>query len=142
MFFKSVNYFIIYYYKNLRKINKKKLRVRLMIELSSAFKLKNIYVYIYIWLCRVLGAARGLYLIVVLGLLITTASPVAEHGLSACRLDFIWLWCTGFSLPRLLLLQSMVSRPAGWTLSGCGAWASHHHGFSCCRAWALDLLAQ
>ena len=82
-----MNYFIIYYYKNLRKINKKKLRVRLMIELSSAFKLKNIYVYIYIWLCRVLGAARGLYLVVEHGLLIATASLVAEHGLSTCWLS-------------------------------------------------------
>ena len=39
--------------------------------------------------------------------------------------------CTGFSLVA-------TSRGGGYSL-GCGGWASHCSGFSCCRVWALGL---
>ena len=39
------------------------------------------------------------------------------------------LWCTGFSLRWLLLLQSMGSRCAGF--SSCGSWAPEHRLSSC-----------
>ena len=54
------------------------------------------------------------------------------------------LWCTGFSLRWLLLLQSPGSRPRG--LSSCGSWALEHrlhsvaHGLSCSMAtWNLPI---
>ena len=50
--------------------------------------------FIYFWLCWVFVAAHGLSLVVVSG------------GYSS-------LWCVGFSLQWLLLLQSMGSRCAG-----------------------------
>ena len=40
-----------------------------------------IYFFIFVWLCWVFVAACGLRLVVVPGLLIVVASPVAEHGL-------------------------------------------------------------
>ena len=61
------------------------------------------YVCIYLWLCWVFVAARGLSLL------------VASGGYSS-------LWCTGFSLWWLLLLQSTGSRHAGFT--SCGTQAS------------------
>ena len=64
--------------------------------------LKSIYLFIYLWLCWVFVAARGL-------------SPVAVSG------GYSSLRCAGFSLQWLLLLQSMGSRRAGF--SSCGAWA-------------------
>ena len=54
------------------------------------------------WLRRVFLAARGLSVV------------VASGGYSS-------LWCAGFSLQWLLLLQSTCSRRTGF--SSCGAWA-------------------
>ena len=65
---------------------------------------------------------------------------VAVHGLSlaAASGGYSSLWCTGFSLWWLLLLQSMGSRHTGFSSSGlralegrlssCGAWAQLLHG--------------
>ena len=61
--------------------------------------LKFIYLFIYLWLCCIFFAAHGLSLVAVSG------------GYSA-------LWCMGFSLQWLLLLQSTGSRRAGF--SSCG----------------------
>ena len=58
-----------------------------------------IYLFIYLWLCWVFVAARRLSLVVVSG---------------SCSL----LWCAGFSLRWLLLLQSTGSRRTGF--SSCG----------------------
>ena len=65
--------------------------------------------FFFFWLHWVFAAVRGLSLVV--------ASRV-----------YSLLWCAGFSLQWLLLLQSMVSRHAGSVvaarrLSSCGAWA-------------------
>ena len=66
--------------------------------------LKNtfIYLFIYFWLHWVFVAAHGLSLV------------VANGGFSS-------LWCVGFSLQWLLLLQNMGSRRSGF--SSCGTWA-------------------
>ena len=57
---------------------------------------------------------------------------VAAHGLSlvAASRDYSSLWCVGFSLRWLLLLQS----------TGSSAWASvvAAHGLSSCSTWALE----
>ena len=61
---------------------------------------KFIYLFVfYFWLCRVFVAAHGLSLV------------AASGGYSS-------LWCAGFSLWWLLLLQSMGSRHVGF--SSCG----------------------
>ena len=57
---------------------------------------------IYLWLCWVFVAARGLPLV------------VSSRGYSS-------LWCTGFSLQWLLFLQSSGSRCAGFSSCGTGA---------------------
>ena len=72
------------------------------------------YLFIYFWPHWVFVAARGLSLV------------VASGGYSL-------LWCAGFSLRWLLLLQSTGSRHTGFSscgsqapecrLSSCGAWA-------------------
>ena len=59
------------------------------------------FIFIYFWLHWVFVAARGLSLV------------VASGGYSL-------LWCMGFSLWWLLLLQSMGSRHTGF--SSCGMW--------------------
>ena len=64
----------------------------------------------YVWLSWVFVAARGLSLVAVSG------------GYSS-------LWCTGFSLRWLLLLQSTGSRPAGF--SSCGSQALERRLSSC-----------
>ena len=61
-----------------------------------------IYLFIYFWPHWVFVAARGPSLV------------AASKGYSL-------LWCAGFSLRWLLLLQSMSSRHAGF--SSCGTWA-------------------
>ena len=66
------------------------------------FFFKYIYLFIYFWLHWVFIAARGLSLV------------VASGGYSL-------LWCAGFSLWWLLLLQSTGSRRAGF--GSCGTWA-------------------
>ena len=67
------------------------------------FVLINLFILlIYFWLCRVFVAASRL-------------SLVAASG------GYSLLWCTGFSLQWLLLLQSTGSRCVG--LSSCGTWA-------------------
>ena len=73
------------------------------IGVHVSFK-KYIYIYIYIYFCLrwVFVAACGLSLV------------VASGGYSS-------LWCAGFSLRWLLLLQSMGSRCSGF--SSCGTWA-------------------
>ena len=63
-----------------------------------------------------------------------------ELGLRCCALlslvaasrGYSSLWCTGFSLRQLLLLQSTGSRHAGF--SSCGMWALEHKLRSC-GAW-------
>ena len=67
-------------------------------------KLKKLFIYafIYLWLHWVFVAACRLSLV------------VASWGYSS-------LWCAGFSLRWLLLLQSVGSRYAG--ISSCGMWA-------------------
>ena len=60
-----------------------------------------IYLFIYFWLHWVFVAARGLSLV------------AASRGYSS-------LWCSGFSLQWLLLLQSTGSRCTGF--SSCGTW--------------------
>ena len=65
------------------------------------FKFLN-FLFIYFWLRWVFVAARGLSLV------------EANRGYSS-------LWCTGFSLRWLLLLQSTGSRHVGF--SSCGTWA-------------------
>ena len=66
--------------------------------------------FIYFWLCWVFVAVRGLSLAVVSG------------GYSS-------LWCEGFSLRWLLLLQSTDSRRVG--LSSCCSWALECRLSSC-----------
>ena len=73
------------------------------------FFLLKIYLFLYIWLCRVFVPARGL-------------SLVAASGGHSVQ-------CAGFSLWRLLLLWSEGSECG---LSGCGAGASLPHGM-----WSL-----
>ena len=65
---------------------------------------------IYFWLRWVFVAVRGLSLV------------VASGGYSS-------LWCVGFSLWWLLLLQSTGSRHAGF--SSCGSWAVECRLSSC-----------
>ena len=71
------------------------------IGLSELYFFKKI-LFIYFWLCWVFVAAGGLSLV------------AASGGYSS-------LWCAGFSLQWLLLLQSTGSRCAGF--SSCGAQA-------------------
>ena len=66
------------------------------------FLLLFIYLFIYFWLTWVFAAERGLSLV------------VASGGYSL-------LWCVGFSLQWLLLLQSTGSRRTGF--SSCGTQA-------------------
>ena len=78
---------------------------------------KKIYLFIYFWLHLVFVAARGLSLVAVSG-------------------GFSLLWCAGFSLWWLLLLQSMGSRHVGSVvvaheLSSCGSWAQERRLSSC-----------
>ena len=63
---------------------------------------------------------------------------LALHGLSlaAASGGYSLLWCAGFSLWWLLLLQSMGSRCTGLVvvvhgLSSCGTWALEHRLSSC-----------
>ena len=63
------------------------------------FKIFKIYLSIYVWLCWVFVAARGLSLV------------AASGGYSSLR-------CAGFSSRWLVLLQSTGSRHAGF--SSCG----------------------
>ena len=80
------------------------------------FNLKIIYLFIY-WLHWVFVAACGLSLIVASG-------------------DYSSLWCAGFSLWWLLLLQSVCSRCTGF--SSCGLWALERRLSSCgTRAYLL-----
>ena len=78
------------------------------VEHHSFFKKINLFIYLfiyvrmYVWLRWVFVAGRGLSLV------------AASAGYSS-------LWCTGFSLRCLLLLQSTGSRRAGF--SSCGSWA-------------------
>ena len=72
------------------------------------------YLFIYFWLHWVFVAASGLSLVAVSG------------GYSS-------LWCAGFSLRWLLLLQSMGSRCVGF--SSCGSRALEHR-LSSCGTWA------
>ena len=69
-----------------------------------------IYLFIYLWLRWVFVAARGLALVAV------------SWGYSS-------LWCAGFSLQWLLLLQSTGSRRVGF--SSCGSWALECRLSSC-----------
>ena len=67
------------------------------------FFLRFIYLFIlFFWLCWVFVAARRLSLV-------------------ATSRSYSSLWCVGFSLLWLLLLQSTGSRRAGF--SSCGSWA-------------------
>ena len=61
-----------------------------LLQLLSFFFLNLFILFIYFWLCWVITAARGFFtscgergllFVVVRGLLIAVASPVAEHGL-------------------------------------------------------------
>ena len=63
------------------------------------FFYKFISLCIYLWLCWVFLAARGLSLVVV-------------------SRDYASLWCAGFSLQCLLLLQSMGPRHTGFSRYG------------------------
>ena len=74
------------------------------------FKKINLFIYIYFLLRWVFVAARRLSLV------------VASRGYSS-------LWCAGFSLWWLFLLQSMGSRHAG--LSSCGSRAPERRLCSC-----------
>ena len=74
----------------------------------------KIYLFIYFWLHWVFVAAHGLSLVVVSG-------------------GYSLLWCAGFSLRWLLLLQSTGSRRTGF--SSCGLWALERR-LSSCGAWA------
>ena len=66
--------------------------------------------FVYLWLCWVFVAAHGLSLV------------AASRGYSS-------LWCVGFSLQWLLLLQSTGSRHAGF--SSCGSRALERRLSSC-----------
>ena len=84
-------------------------------------KINLFYLFIYFWLRWVFVAAHGLSLV------------VASGGYSS-------LWCVGFSLQWLLLLQSTGSRHVGSVvvahgLSSCGSRALEHR-LSSCGAWA------
>ena len=64
------------------------------------------YVCIYLWLCWVFAASCRLSLV-------------------AARRGYSLLWCVGFSLRWLLLLQSTGSRRAGFSSCGTGTWLLH-----------------
>ena len=66
------------------------------------FSFLNTYLCILFWLLWVFVAAHW-------------------HSLGAVSGATLWLWCVGFPLQRLLLLQSTGSRARG--LSSCGAQA-------------------
>ena len=89
------------------------------------------FILLYFWPHWVFIAARGLSLVV-------------------ASWDYSSLWCAGFSLRWLLLLQSTGSRHTGFSscstqasvvaacgLRSCGTQALEHVGFSSCNAWAL-----
>ena len=85
--------------------------------LFFSFFLIYLFLCIYFWLYWVFVAARGLSLV------------AASRGYSLLR-------CSGFSLWWLLLLQSMGSRHAGFSvvargLSSCGSWALERRLSSC-----------
>ena len=85
------------------------------------FFYKFIYLFIYLWLHWVFIAACGLSLVVASG-------------------SYTSLWCAGFSLWWLLLLQSMGSRHTALVvvaqgLSSCGSQALEHR-LSSCGTWA------
>ena len=71
-----------------------------------------IYLFVYFWLCWVFIAVHGLSLVVVSG-------------------AYSSLWCSGFSLQWLLLLQSTDSRHVGF--SSCGTQAQY--------LWHMGLVA-
>ena len=73
-----------------------------MVDFEIIFTFLKIYLFIYFWLCWVFVAAHELSLV------------AASRGYSL-------LWCSGFPLLWLLLLQSMGSRHVGF--SSCGTWA-------------------
>ena len=114
----------------------------------SFSKNKIIYIFnlfIYLWLCWVFVAVRGLSLVagsgllfvVVHGLLIAVASLVAEHGLQACGL---WqLWHTG-SVVVARGLQSAGSMVAAHGLScsaACGIFPDQGSN-PCPLHWQVD----
>ena len=86
----------------------------LYLEYSWVFKFYLIYLFIYFWLHWVFVAARGLSLVVVSG-------------------AYSLLWCAGFSLRWLPLLQSIGSRCVGF--SSCGSQALERR-LSSCGTWA------
>ena len=85
----------------------------------SIFFNKFIYLFIYFWLHWVFVTARGLSLV------------VASGGYSS-------LWCAGFSLWWLLLLQSTGSRHTGFSSCGTRASVIVAHGLSSCGSQTLE----
>ena len=77
------------------------------------------------------------YLFIVFGC-IGSSLLCAAFSLVAASGGYSSLWCAGFSLQWLLLLQSTGSRRVGF--SSCGAWASVvlACGLSSCGSWALE----
>ena len=93
------------------------------VQVSFFFFLINLFIlFIYFWLRWVFVAARGLSLV------------AASRGYSS-------LWCAGFSLRWLLLLQSTGSRRAGSVVVACGLWSAGSvvpaHGPSCSAACGI-----
>ena len=78
--------------------------------IGTFFFLIYLFYLFYFWLCWVFIAVRGLSLV------------PASSGYSS-------LWCTGFSMRWLLLLQSTGSRCTGF--SSCGSWAPERRLSSC-----------
>ena len=95
-------------------------------SLNRLFFQINLFIYllIYLWLYWVFVVACGLSLV------------VASGGYSS-------LWCTGFSLQWLLLLQSMASRHAGSVIVALRLLIAGSvvvaHGLSCSAACAIFL---
>ena len=77
------------------------------------------YLFIYFWLCWVFTAAHGVSLVVVSG-------------------SYSLLWCVGFSLRWLLLLQSTDSRHADFSSCSTRASVVAAHGLSSCSLRALE----
>ena len=98
--------------KGLKKSVSKALMSISLVENCSVFLVCFIifYLFIYFWLRWVFTAARGL-------------SLVAASG------GYTSLWCAGFSLRWLLLLQSTGSRRTGF--SSCGSRALERRLSSC-----------
>ena len=82
----------------------------------DSFLFLIIFFFLNFWLCWVFVAVRRLYLVAV------------SRGCSS-------LWCVGFSLQWLLLLQSMGSRRAGF--SSCGSRALERRLSSCSAACGI-----